>query len=102
MIAVKTGRRRTKGRSRMGSLALSVVGFAMVAIMGLMIASADQSPYGATPVWSAEPTGTYHRAPAGRSRKSVDRIDIPRPGQPKSAGCHADTRRDALGGKSRN
>ena len=58
MIAVKTGRRRTKGRSRMGSWALSVVGFAMVAIMGLMIASADQSPYGATPVWSAEPTGT--------------------------------------------
>ena len=57
MIAANARRRRGEGRGRKGLWALALVGIAMAAMMGLMMASADQTPYGATQVWSAEPTG---------------------------------------------
>ena len=45
----------TRGRKGLWALALTAIMLATV--MSLMIASADQIPYGATQVWSAGPEG---------------------------------------------
>jgi hypothetical protein len=48
----------TRGRKGLWVLALTAI--MLVTVMSLMIASADQIPYGATQVWSAEPAaGIY-------------------------------------------
>lgn len=55
------GRPRTRGsRGRKGLCILAVAGVSLAAMMGLMMASANQIPYGATQVWSAEPTRGFH------------------------------------------
>ncbi len=47
-------------RGRKGLWVLALAAIVLVALMGLMMASADQTPYGATQVWSAEPTGAVN------------------------------------------
>lgn len=59
MIETKMPKRRARGREaggRTGLWMLAVTAIALAAVMVLMMASADQTPYGATQVWSAEPT----------------------------------------------
>ena len=59
MIGIKMREHRTKAPGaggRAGLWMLVVTAMGLVAVMGLMMASADQTPYGATQVWSAEPT----------------------------------------------
>ena len=49
-----------KPKGLKGLWILALVGISLAAVMGLMMASADQTPYGATQVWSAEPAeGVY-------------------------------------------
>ncbi len=57
-------RPRIRGsRGRSGWWIFALVGVSLAAVMVLMMASADQAPYGATQVWSAESTGgTYTKA----------------------------------------
>ena len=60
MIAASTykSRPRTHGsRGRKGLWALALIGISLAAVMALMMASADQTPYGATQVWSGETAG---------------------------------------------
>ena len=63
MFAANTHKVRpgTQGSAkRKGLWILALVGVSLAAVMGLMMASADQTPYGATQVWSAEPAaGIY-------------------------------------------
>ncbi len=58
-------RPRTRGnRGRKGLWALALIGVSLAAVMALMMASADQTPYGATQVWSGETAGGAYTAPA--------------------------------------
>ncbi len=51
-------RPRTHGsRGRKDLWALALIGVTLAVVMALMMASADQTPYGATQVWSAETEG---------------------------------------------
>ena len=63
MFAANTHKVRpgTQGSAkRKGLWILALVGVSLAAVMGLMMASVDQTPYGATQVWSAEPAaGIY-------------------------------------------
>ena len=53
------GKPRAPGRrGRKGLWILAAAAVSLAVVMGLMMASSDQTPYGATQVWSAEPTGT--------------------------------------------
>lgn len=60
MIAANMSKGRPKlrrSRGRKGWLIWVLAGISLAAVMVLMMASADQTPYGATQVWSAEPMG---------------------------------------------
>ena len=54
--------RRGGSRGRKGVWMLAVTGVSLAAVMGLMMASANQIPYGATQVWSAEATSAFQSA----------------------------------------
>ena len=58
-------RPRTHGsRGRKGLWTLALIGVSLAAVMALMMASADQTPYGTTQVWSGETAGGAYTAPA--------------------------------------
>ena len=60
MIAANMYKSRPKirgSRGPKGLWLLALAGISLAIVMGLLMASADQTPYGATQVWSAEPTG---------------------------------------------
>ena len=61
MIAANMNKSRPRERGSRGIKGwwmLVLAGVSLAAAMILMAASADQTPYGATQVWSAEPKGT--------------------------------------------
>ena len=65
MIAANMYRSRPRRHGSSGHKGLwtmALVGVSLAAVIGLMVLSADQTPYGATQVWSAEPTGGAHVA----------------------------------------
>lgn len=58
MVAARMGQMRPaayRSRGNKGLWVLALTAVALGAIIGLMMASTGQAPYGATQVWSAEP-----------------------------------------------
>lgn len=67
MIAANMYKSRPRGRGSRGLKGwwiLVLAGVSLAAVMALMMASADQTPHGATQVWSAEPTGAGYSKPS--------------------------------------
>ena len=58
----KSRPKRGGSRGRKGLWLAALTGVSLAAVMGLMMASANQIPYGATQVWPAEPTSAFQSA----------------------------------------
>ena len=67
----KSRPRRGGSTGRKGSWVVALTGVLLAAVMGLMMVSSDQTPYGATQVWSAEPSGGPYTAETSVIRSHV-------------------------------
>ena len=68
--------RRGGGRGRKGLWAAALTGVSLAAVMALMMASSNQTPYGATQVWSAEQAGGAYAVETSVIRSHVIRGNV--------------------------